>query len=109
MFIVEDLEYNCPVEALANILGKKWVGSIIWTIKNDKKRFGELQHELEGCSKKMLSQQLDLLINNNILANEKIVSNNTVESFYYLTETGKVLLPTIKQMIFWGEENLNCK
>lgn len=109
MFIVEDLEYHCPVEALANILGKKWVASIIWSIKYDKKRFGELQHELEGCSKKMLSQQLDLLINNNILVNEKTVSNNTVESFYYLTETGKVLLPTIKQMISWGEENLKCK
>lgn len=24
MFQVEDLIYNCPVEALDNILGKKW-------------------------------------------------------------------------------------
>lgn len=109
MFIVEGLEYHCPVEALANILGKKWVASIIWTLKLDKKRFGELQHELEGCSKKMLTQQLDLLIKNNILINEKSVSNNVVESIYYLTETGKALLPTIEQMISWGEANLKCR
>ncbi|GAB6170374.1 helix-turn-helix domain-containing protein [Clostridium carnis] len=109
MFIVEDIEYHCPVEALSSILGKKWVASLIWTIKNDKKRFGELQRNLEGCSKKMLTQQLDLLINNGIVINEKININNTIESSYFLSENGKKLLPTIESMILWGEKNLVCK
>lgn len=52
MFLVDKKEYNCPVEALSSILGKKWIGSIIWFIKKDKKRFGEIQRNLEGCSKK---------------------------------------------------------
>ncbi|WP_334294985.1 winged helix-turn-helix transcriptional regulator [Romboutsia sp. Marseille-P6047] len=34
-------------------------------------RFGELQRAINGCTKKMLTQQLDLLIRNNIIINDK--------------------------------------
>lgn len=71
MYKVENDTYDCPVEALSNILGRKWVAEIIWSIKEEKVRFGELQRSLEGCSKKMLSQQLELLMDNNIIINEK--------------------------------------
>lgn len=40
MYNIDDMIYNCPVEALSNILGKKWVAIIIWKIQEDKKRFG---------------------------------------------------------------------
>ena len=33
--------------------------------------FGELQRAIEGYTKKMLTQQLDLLIKHNIVMNEK--------------------------------------
>lgn len=54
MYKVENDTYECPVEALSNILGRKWVAEIIWGIKDNKVRFGELQRLLKGCSKKML-------------------------------------------------------
>ncbi len=36
MYNIDDMIYNCPVEALSNILGKKWVAIIIWKIQEDK-------------------------------------------------------------------------
>lgn len=33
-------DIDCPIQVLGTVLGKKWVGKIIWNIKNDKKRFG---------------------------------------------------------------------
>ena len=30
MYKVENDTYECPVEALSNILGRKWVAEIIW-------------------------------------------------------------------------------
>ncbi|WP_346900862.1 hypothetical protein [Clostridium sp.] len=42
MYNVDETMYECPVEALANILGKKWVAVIIWTMQDQKMRFGEL-------------------------------------------------------------------
>lgn len=108
MYNIDEIAYGCPVEALSNILGKKWVAVIIWKIQNNKMRFGELQRSIDGCSKKMLTQQLELLISNGIIVNDKNVSNNTVESNYYLSESGLALLPIMETMIYWSNSNLSC-
>ena len=109
MYKVKEEVYNCPVEALSNILGKKWVAEIIWNIQDKRIRFGELQRILDGCSKKMLTQQLDLLIENNIVINEKKTINNTVESNYYLSDSGILLLAIMERMINWGNSKLSCE
>ncbi|MGX4599935.1 winged helix-turn-helix transcriptional regulator [Faecalimicrobium sp. JNUCC 81] len=108
MYSIDEIIYDCPVEALSSILGKKWVAGIIWELQNKKVRFGELQRSLEGCSKKMLTQQLELLINNDIVVNDKKISNNAVESTYYLSESGLALLPIMETMIYWSNSNLAC-
>ncbi|MDQ0150443.1 winged helix-turn-helix transcriptional regulator [Eubacterium multiforme] len=109
MYSVDEMIYDCPVEALSNILGKKWVAEIIWSIQEEKIRFGELLRNLKGCSKKMLSQQLELLINNNIIINDKKTINNIVESTYYLSKSGLLLLPIMEKMINWSNNNLLCE
>lgn len=108
MYSVEEIIYDCPVEALSNILGKKWVAAIIWSIQDKKVRFGELRRELDGCSKKMLTQQLDLLISNNVIINDKKIISNRVESTYYLSASGLLLLPIMEKMINWSNNNLSC-
>lgn len=108
MYDVDDLIYDCPVEALSNLLGKKWVAAIIWTIQDRKIRFGELQRALDGCSKKMLTQQLEHLIKQNIIINDKKSINNSVESTYYLSESGLTLLPIMEKMIVWSNSNISC-
>ena len=108
MFKIDKVIYDCPVEALSNILGKKWVAVIIWEIQKEKIRFGELQRRIAGCSKKMLTQQLELLIENNIIIKEKKTINNTVESTYYLSDSGLKLLPIMENMIYWSNSNLSC-
>ncbi|MBC6003045.1 winged helix-turn-helix transcriptional regulator [Paraclostridium tenue] len=108
MYNIDEIIYDCPVEALSTILGKKWVAIIIWELQSNKMRFGELQRAVEGCTKKMLIQQLDLLIKHNIVINDKKTYKNTVESTYYLSESGLKLLPIMKNMIYWSNENLSC-
>ena len=109
MYSVDEVNYECPFEALSNILGKKWMAAIIWNINNKKIRFGELQRNIDGCSKKMLIQQLDILVKNNIVINDKKIVNNVVESTYYLTNSGISLLSVMESMIIWSNENLLCK
>lgn len=109
MYNVNDMTYDCPVEALSNILGKKWVGKILWVIQDNKIRFGELQRKIEGCSKKMLTQQLDLLIENNIVINDKKTINNSIESTYYLSESGLLLLHIMANMIEWSNKHIVCE
>ena len=52
MYNIDEITYDCPVEALSNILGKRWVAIIVQELKNNKVRFGELQRAIEGCTKK---------------------------------------------------------
>lgn len=108
MYIVNKEVFQCPIEALSNILGKKWIAAIIWNMQNERLRFGELQRILDGCSKKVLVQQLELLINNNIIIKEKKKVNNIYESIYYLSDTGLLLLPVMTKMIDWSNDNLSC-
>lgn len=109
MYNIDEIIYECPVEALSNILGKKWVAIIIWELQNNKMRFGELQRAIDGCTKKMLIQQLNLLIEHDIVINDKNIINNTVESTYYLSESGLKLLPIMETMISWSNKNLSCE
>ena len=103
-----EISIDCPIQALGTILGKKWVGKILWVLKDEKKRYGELQRMLNKCSKKMLSQQLDLLIQYKIVINQKFEEDNKVESSYYLSDKGKNLIPIIKDMMIWGSDVMSC-
>ena len=51
------------------------------------------------AAKKMLLQQLDLLMKQGIVINEKVMINNAVELTYYLSESGLLLLPLVENMI----------
>ena len=108
MYNVDNIVFGCPIEALANILGKKWVAEIIWKMQDQKIRFGELQRLVEGCSKKMLTQQLEQLMEKEIILKEKKTNNNIVESTYYLSEAGLSLLPIMDKMIQWSNNNISC-
>lgn len=50
----------------------------------------------------MIKQQLDLLIANEIVKNEKVTIQNSVESTYQLTTKGRELFQIVKQMKHWG-------
>ena len=99
---------HCPVELTALILGKKWVPTIIFSLKDAELRLGELQRLL-GCSKKILIEQLNILVLHKIVENRKVYKGNTIESYYSLTSCGDELLPILKDMKTFGckfEENI---
>lgn len=100
--------FSCPAEALANLLGRKWVPQIIEQLAQHNLRFGELCSRLPGSTPKMIKQQLNLLEQNDIITNEKQMIQNSVESTYGLTPKGKNLFLIVAQMKSWGQENLAC-
>lgn len=103
----EDIDAtSCPVEIIAIIVGKKWIPTIIFALEERSLRLGELQRKVPECSKKILIQQLNLLIENKILKNEKIIKHNTIESYYSLTEYGLKLIPILNSIKLLGCEYL---
>lgn len=92
---------HCPIEITALILGKKWVPTIIYLLKFETLRLGEIQ-KLVGCSKKVLLDQLNLLIFYKIIEKNKISKGNTFESYYNLSDYGKELIPILEEMKKFG-------
>ena len=43
------------------------------------------------------------------VSNDKKTINNIIESTYYLSESGILLLPILEKMISWGNINLSCE
>ena len=99
-----DKDFKCPVETAIDVLTGKWKILIIWYLKDEKKRFSELEKLLPNATQKMLIQKLRELENDGIVHREVYpVVPPKVE--YSLTEYGKSLKPIIKQLYLWGDSH----
>lgn len=93
---------KCPVETTIDALAGKWKILILWYLKDEKKRFNELQKLLPRTTQKMLIQKLRELEIDNIVHREVYpVVPPKVE--YSLTEYGQSLKPILKQLYIWGD------
>lgn len=92
----------CPVTTTLSVIGGKWKLIILYILKDEKKRFGEIQKIISGITQKMLTKQLrELEVDGIILRKVYPVVPPKVE--YSLTEHGKSLMPIVDAMSTWGE------
>jgi DNA-binding HxlR family transcriptional regulator len=93
--------YLKSIHDTLDILSGKWKISIIGSLRFGKKRFMELQREVEGIGSKMLSKQLrELEINQ--LIKRTVYNTKPVTVEYELTSYGKTLENVITEMAKWG-------
>ena len=93
---------KCPVETALDALAGKWKILILWYLRSETKRFGELQKLLPRTTQKMLIQKLRELEEDGIVHREVYaVVPPKVE--YSLTKYGETLKPILKQLYLWGE------
>ena len=96
-------KFNNPVELSLNIIGGKWKIPIIWRLKDESKRYGELRRSLSKVTHKMLTQQLRELEGDEILT-RKVYPEVPPKVEYSLTLLGKSVIPVIDMLREWGEE-----
>jgi len=83
------------------ILGGKWKITIISALSFGKKRFMQLQRDVNGIGAKMLSKELyDLEINGIVSRTVRDTKPVTVE--YELTPYGETLKPILAELMKWG-------
>ncbi len=95
----------CPVDYAFQRVGGKYKGRILWYLKDDVLRYGELKRLVEGISPKMLSQALKELEEDELVI-RKVYLEMPPRVEYSLTETGTELIPVIDQMRLWGEKQM---
>jgi len=96
----------CALKSTSKILGHKWVPVITFHIYDNKQiRFSELKEKVGGITNKTLSNNLDRMEEQGII-NRNVEDEKPVKITYELTEFGEKLVPLVKDMISWGQENL---
>jgi len=96
-------KFNNPVELSLDIIGGKWKIPIIWRLKDESRRYGELRRSLSKVTHKMLTQQLRELEEDEILT-RKVYPEVPPKVEYSLTLLGKSVIPVIDMLREWGEE-----
>ena len=101
-------KYNCPIEAILDVVGGKWKSLILWHLQDHIRRTGELKKLIPGITQKMLVQQLKSLEHQGFIKRH-VYAEVPPKVEYSLTESGSELKPILKQMCAWGEKYMKNK
>lgn len=101
----DEKHYACGLAAALDIVGGKWKVLILWALRDQPRRFGELRREVEGISEKMLIQQLKEM------EADTIVSRHDFQEVpprveYALTPFGVSLNEALSALCQWGEAHM---
>lgn len=102
----ECVEYIRPVRDVLDIINGKWKLPILIALSLGRKRFKELERDVEGITPRMLSKELrDLEMNQ--LITRTVYDSVPVTVEYALTEYGKSLDHVIVALRDWGKKHRN--
>lgn len=96
---------HCAVDYAFQRIGGKYKGRILWVLREDVLRYGELKRAIVGITPKMLTQTLKELEGDDLVI-RTVYLEVPPKVEYTLTETGKELIPFIAQMRSWGEKQM---
>ena len=99
---VNKFQCHAKVQTTLNVIGGKWKPIILWHLMESKKRFNELQKNIENISQKILTSQLRELESDNIIHRE-VYKQIPPKVEYWITDYGKTLKPVLESIAKWGE------
>ena len=93
---------SCPAEFVNRMTSEKWKLLIIRELLSGSVRFADLRRNLPHISSKVLSEQLNDLIEQSLIDRE-VVKTNAAGVRYSLTGKGQSLAPVVLEMHKWGK------
>lgn len=94
----------CPSRKILSRLGERWAMLLLVRLKDRPRRFGELRREIEGITKKMLTQALRRLERDGLIS-RRTLSARPLAIEYLLTERGRDVVPIVARFKQWAESN----
>ena len=101
-----EAKQGCPVDYAFKRIGGKHKGKILWSLaQHEILRYGELGRIMNETTSKMLTQTLRELEQDDLI-NRKVYLEVPPKVEYSLSKTGAKLIPFIKCLGDWGNEQL---
>jgi DNA-binding HxlR family transcriptional regulator len=88
-----------------DLLGKRWTGVLLGTLRGGPVGFRALARAVPGISDSVLSDRMGELTEAGLLA-RTVAEGPPVSVTYTLTEPGRALLPALEQISRWAERHL---
>lgn len=98
------LNLNCGLDLVGEVLYGKWKIRLLWFINEGHKRPSELQRKIPDATRRVLNVQLKELENHELIS-KVIYPVVPPKVEYSLTEFGQSLIPVIKAIGDWGDDN----
>jgi len=93
--------HGCPVQATINLLSGKWKVQILWHLSFQPLRFAELRKKLKDISEKVLTEQLRLLEDSDLIHREATSSIPPAVTYSLAPEADR-LIPLLENLCDWG-------
>ena len=87
------------------LINDKWAVAVLQSLKEGGKHYGELQRDIDGITKKMLTQTLRNLERNGIITRETYNEGKITRSLYEATTLGNSLMLMLSDICMWSLEN----
>lgn len=92
---------ECPVRVTVEVVGGKWKPLILYSLKQRKRRFGELRRLVPEASRKVLTQHLRELECTGIIT-RTVIGGKVPHVEYAFSKYGETLRPVLDAMAAWG-------
>ena len=91
----------CPFRHVLAEIGDKWSLLVIFTLKEDEKRFSEVKREIADISQRMLTQTLRSLERDGYV-HRKVTPTIPPRVDYRLSDLGRSLLDQLRPISLWA-------
>ena len=103
MRVPKDIPLLCPrFRRASELIGRRWTGAIIYVLLKARCRFAMLRAAVPGITDRMLSERLQELEEEGIVA-RTVVPETPVRVQYALTKKGRELAAAVGAIAEWAE------
>ena len=95
---------DCPVRPAIDVIEGKWKPIVVNTLKTGGLRFGQLRRHAPEASRKVLTEQLRELEDDQIIS-RKAFGHTWGRVEYELTAYGRTLVPVLTLLAKWGKKH----
>ncbi|MGO3796330.1 MAG: winged helix-turn-helix transcriptional regulator [Pauljensenia sp.] len=98
----------CPsFVAAMDIVGRRWNGRVVQALGAGCKGFAEIARHVDGVSDQVLARRLRELESDGLIR-RSVTNGRPPAARYFLTDTGRTLLPVLDALTEWGRQLLNA-
>ncbi|MGX4644481.1 MULTISPECIES: winged helix-turn-helix transcriptional regulator [Holzapfeliella] len=104
---IQSGDFDCAKELTLSMFQGKHKLFILWELrKGNPIHFNEFTRLIPNVSRKVLTNQLNELIQDNMIQKNDYDEGNVKRVSYELTQTGKTIMPILEAMYRWGENRI---